>query len=135
MATSISFSPTNDFLATSHVDSVGVYLWANRAQYADVTFQGIADDEVTNVALPSVQGEAEDEGKQIIPHVCKINAYQFLDLALEALEALTVQDTSQDVFVSPAQLDEELVTLTLLPRARWQTLLNLEVIQVTISFC
>lgn len=64
VATSISFSPTNDFLATSHVDSVGVYLWANRAQYAEVTFQGISDDEVTDVALPSVQGEAEDEGEQ-----------------------------------------------------------------------
>ncbi|KAK7693776.1 hypothetical protein QCA50_003348 [Cerrena zonata] len=110
VATSLSFSPTNDFLATSHVDSVGVYLWANRAQYTDVTFQGISEDDVNNVTLPSVQGEAEDE-------------------ALDALEALTVQDTPQDVFASPAQLDEELVTLTLLPRARWQTLLNLEVIQ------
>lgn len=27
IATSVSFSPTGDFLATSHVDSVGVYLW------------------------------------------------------------------------------------------------------------
>lgn len=27
MATSLTFSPTGDFLATSHVDSVGVYLW------------------------------------------------------------------------------------------------------------
>lgn len=27
IATSLSFSPTADFLATSHVDSVGVYLW------------------------------------------------------------------------------------------------------------
>ena len=27
VATSISFSPTNDFLATSHVDSLGVFLW------------------------------------------------------------------------------------------------------------
>lgn len=27
VATSVTFSPTNDFLATSHVDSVGVYLW------------------------------------------------------------------------------------------------------------
>jgi len=34
-----------------------------------------------------------------------------------------------DVFLSPPQLDGELVTLTLLPRSRWQTLLNLEVIQ------
>lgn len=27
IATSLSFSPSNDFLATAHVDSVGVYLW------------------------------------------------------------------------------------------------------------
>lgn len=27
LATSIAFSPTNDFLATAHVDSVGVFLW------------------------------------------------------------------------------------------------------------
>jgi WD40 repeat protein len=27
VATSLSFSPTGDFLATAHVDSVGVYLW------------------------------------------------------------------------------------------------------------
>ena len=27
VATSIAFSPTNDFLATAHVDSVGIYLW------------------------------------------------------------------------------------------------------------
>ena len=27
IATSISFSPSNDFLATAHVDSVGVFLW------------------------------------------------------------------------------------------------------------
>jgi U3 small nucleolar RNA-associated protein 21 len=48
---------------------------------------------------------------------------------LEALAALTVQDTTPDVFSTPPQLDGELITLTLLPRSRWQTLLNLEVIQ------
>ncbi|KAH9857144.1 Utp21-domain-containing protein [Lenzites betulinus] len=110
VATSVSFSPTNDFLATSHVDSVGVYLWANRAQYSEVSFQSIVEDDVVDVALPSMQGVAEDE-------------------ALEALSALTVQDQSTDVFVTPPQLDGDLVTLTLLPRSRWQTLLNLEVIQ------
>ncbi|KAI0333500.1 Utp21-domain-containing protein [Cubamyces sp. BRFM 1775] len=110
VATSVTFSPTNDFLATSHVDSVGVYLWANRAQYSEVSFQSIVEDDVVDVALPSMQGVAEDE-------------------ALEALSALTVQEQSTDVFVTPPQLDGDLVTLTLLPRARWQTLLNLEVIQ------
>ncbi|KAI0748597.1 Utp21-domain-containing protein [Daedaleopsis nitida] len=110
VATSISFSPTNDFLATSHVDSVGVYLWANRAQYAEVSFQSIGEDDVVDVALPSMQGVAEDE-------------------ALEALSALTVHDKPADPFSTPTQLDGELVTFTLLPRSRWQTLLNLEVIQ------
>ena len=27
VAASVSFSPTGDFLASSHVDSVGIYLW------------------------------------------------------------------------------------------------------------
>ncbi|THG98692.1 hypothetical protein EW026_g3542 [Hermanssonia centrifuga] len=110
VATSVTFSPTNDFLATSHVDSVGVYLWANRAQYSEVSFQGIVEEDVVDISLPSVQGEAEDK-------------------ALEALSALTAEEGPNDVFVTPPQLDGDLVTLTLLPRARWQTLLNLEVIQ------
>ncbi|KAF6761650.1 quinon protein alcohol dehydrogenase-like superfamily [Ephemerocybe angulata] len=110
VATSLSFSPTNDFLATSHIDSLGVFLWANRAQYADIMFKGIQDDEIAEVSLPSVQGTSEEE---------------------EALAALKVNDSPTDAFSTPPQLDSELITLTLLPRSRWQTLLNLEVIQVT----
>ncbi|KAL0946708.1 hypothetical protein HGRIS_012895 [Hohenbuehelia grisea] len=111
LATSVSFSPTNDFLATAHVDSVGVYLWANRAQYADVSFQSVADDDIVEAALPTMHGTGEDED------------------GLEALSALTLQDKPVDIFSTPPQLDGNLITLTLLPRSRWQTLLNLEVIQ------
>ncbi|KAG2158310.1 Utp21 specific WD40 associated putative domain-containing protein [Suillus bovinus] len=110
VATSIAFSPTNDFLATTHVDSVGIFLWANRSQYSEVAFRAISESDIAEVALPSMQGSEEDE-------------------ALEALEALGVEDKPTDVFSTPSQLDGDLVTLTLLPRARWQTLLNLEVIQ------
>jgi U3 small nucleolar RNA-associated protein 21 len=49
--------------------------------------------------------------------------------ALDALQALVVEEPT-DVFITPDQLADDLVTLTLLPRARWQTLLNLDVIQV-----
>lgn len=110
VATSIAFSPTNDFLATTHVDSVGIFLWANRSQYSEVAFRAISEENIAEVALPSMQGSEEDE-------------------ALEALEALGMEDKPTDVFSTPSQLDGDLVTLTLLPRARWQTLLNLEVIQ------
>ena len=43
---------------------------------------------------------------------------------------MTVEEGPKDVFVTPPQLDGDLVTLTLLPRARWETLLNLEIIQL-----
>ncbi|KAF8643908.1 hypothetical protein AX16_008924 [Volvariella volvacea WC 439] len=111
VATSISFSPTNDFLATAHVDSVGVYLWANRAQYAEFSFQSISEDDVMEVSLPSIHGETEDD-------------------VVEGLSALTMQEEKKDVFSTPPQLDGDLITLTLLPRSRWQTLLNLDVIQI-----
>ena len=35
---------------------------ANRAQYADVSFQSVNNDEVFDVSLPSMQGVDEDEG-------------------------------------------------------------------------
>jgi U3 small nucleolar RNA-associated protein 21 len=60
--TSITFSPTGDFLASSHVDSVGVYLWANKAQFSEVALRAIEEDEVFETGLPSVQGAEEDEG-------------------------------------------------------------------------
>lgn len=40
-----------------------------------------------------------------------------------------MDNKNDDVFLTPPQLEGDLVTLTLLPRSRWQTLLNLEVIQ------
>ncbi|KAN0077061.1 Utp21 specific WD40 associated putative domain containing protein [Tylopilus felleus] len=110
VATSIAFSPTNDFLATAHVDSVGVFLWANRAQFSEVTLRTVSEKDITEVSLPSMQGDVEDDG-------------------LEALTGLTIEDRPVDVFSTPPQLDGDLVTLTLLPRSRWQTLLNIEVIQ------
>ena len=35
---------------------------ANRAQYANVSFQGITEGDVQNLSLPSTQGTAEDNG-------------------------------------------------------------------------
>ncbi|KAG8930201.1 hypothetical protein FRC02_004503, partial [Tulasnella sp. 418] len=108
VASSITFSPTGDFLATAHIDSVGVFLWANRAQYSDVSLKSINEDDVLEQSMPSVQGMAED--------------------GIDALAALTLNDP-EDVYATPAQLDEELLTLTLLPRSKWQTLLNIDIIQ------
>ncbi|SCV67376.1 BQ2448_6022 [Microbotryum intermedium] len=111
VATSLSFSPTNDFLATTHVGSVGVYLWANRVQFSEVAL-GLFDEDklgVEEVGLPSLQGVAEDEN----------------------LSELTAPTNWNDLppFTTPDQLSDDLLTLSLMPRSRWQTLLNLDTIK------
>ncbi|GMK53974.1 hypothetical protein CspeluHIS016_0105600 [Cutaneotrichosporon spelunceum] len=109
IATSLTFSPTGDFLATSHVDSLGVHLWANKAQFSDIALRHIPEDEdVPEIALPSVQGVD--------------------DAALAGLEPVGAPEYT-DVYTTPDQLAEGLLTLSLLPRARWTTLLNLETIK------
>jgi U3 small nucleolar RNA-associated protein 21 len=51
-------------------------------------------------------------------------------LALEDLSALVVHDRSQDISGPMPDLEGDVITLTHLPRSRWETLLNLDVIQV-----
>jgi U3 small nucleolar RNA-associated protein 21 len=95
-----------------------------------VSYRTVGEGDVVDVSLPSTQGVAEEEGIDSLRDVMAITTHQGFLAALEALKALTVDADAVDVFTTPDQLDEELITLTLLPRSRWQTLLNLEVIQV-----
>ena len=43
---------------------------ANRAQFSEVSFQSVTDDDIVDAALPSMQGIAEDEGSRINPFSC-----------------------------------------------------------------
>ena len=110
VATSLTFSPTGDFLATAHVDSLAVHLWANRAQFSDVPLRHInEDDDIATLSLPSIHGVADDD-------------------ALKGLEDVGGAEYT-DIYTTPEQLTEGLLTLSLLPRSRWQTLLNLDTIK------
>ncbi|WRT67784.1 uncharacterized protein IL334_004758 [Kwoniella shivajii] len=110
IATSLTFSPTGDFLATAHVDSVGIHLWANKAQFSDIALRHIPEEEdVPEVDLPSVQGLEEDA-------------------AIEGVEPIGAPEFT-NIYTTPEQLTEGLLTLSLMPRSRWQTLLNLETIK------
>nr|XP_056704730.1 WD repeat-containing protein 36 [Euleptes europaea] len=106
-AVSISMSPTGDFLASSHVDDLGIYLWSNRSLYSLVSLRPLpADHEPSVVMLPGTS-PAED-----------------VDVAEE-------EETSDEMieYDSPEQLGETLVTLSTLPESRWKNLLNLDVIK------
>ncbi|CAO3658833.1 unnamed protein product [Umbelopsis ramanniana] len=109
VATSVTFSPTGDFLATTHVDNVGIFLWANKTQFSNVSLRSITDDEVAElVSLPTASGL--DEGVEV--------------------EVDTGADDDDDVDSKTEQLADDMITLSLLPRSKWQNLLNLETIKL-----
>lgn len=110
--TTLSLSPTGDFLATSHVGDLGVYLWANQTLYAFVPLQPLPEDyQPRTIRMPAttdltaVDTESQPEDEDLMEY-------------------------QQSEFKSPEQISEELVTLSLLPTSRWLNLLHLEVIKM-----
>lgn len=52
------------------------------------------------------------------------------DAVIEGLEPIGEPEKT-DIYTTPEQLAEGLLTLSLMPRSRWQILLNLETIRVS----
>lgn len=107
--TSLSMSPTSDFLATSHLDDIGVYLWSNKTLFTHVPLTALPPDyEPLTIDMPTTEKQtsadilqSEDEDDKFI----------------------------RSEFKSVDQISDELITLSLLPNSRWQNLLNLDVIK------
>jgi U3 small nucleolar RNA-associated protein 21 len=60
--TSLSMSPTDDFLATSHVGDLGLYLWANRALYSFVSLQPLPEGfEPSTIQMPATAERPDGE--------------------------------------------------------------------------
>uniref|UniRef100_A0ABK0L8C6 WD repeat domain 36 n=1 Tax=Rattus norvegicus TaxID=10116 RepID=A0ABK0L8C6_RAT len=104
----VTMSPTGDFLATSHVDHLGIYLWSNISLYSVVSLRPLPPDYVPSVLM--------------LPGTCQTQG-------LEALEEQIEPSDEMIEYESPEQLNEQLVTLSLLPESRWKNLLNLDVIK------
>lgn len=67
---SISFTPRSDFIATSHSDSNGIYLWANTGYFSELYLKPIPKEPKV-ITLPSLadfvdiesdEDSMEDEG-------------------------------------------------------------------------
>jgi U3 small nucleolar RNA-associated protein 21 len=61
MVTSVAFSPAGDFLATTHVNRVGIYLWANRAQYENVDLKPLKQEDLRMLGLDHSMMMDEEE--------------------------------------------------------------------------
>lgn len=199
--TSLSFSPTQDLLATSHVEHAGVYLWANQLVFgsgADV----VPSDKPINARLPTLRSgfhrsssnggdglgeedvstpfnvkamllhssgsagtrrlltdeltisgekeeEEEDGGGGSGPAAPSLSDFSEGDDASEMTNADDSRNNSEDLKEeeeesdlcanacyskrdeagAPIPLEPEMVTLSMLPRTQWLSLVHLDVIK------
>jgi U3 small nucleolar RNA-associated protein 21 len=108
----IAFSPSGEFLATGLEGEVGVHIWTNRTLFTHVSTRQITEGDIATVSAPTASGEG----------------------GVALVEAATEDPTSedeQDATTVPIidQLSDSITTLSLVPKARWQTLLHLDVIR------
>lgn len=113
--TSLSLSSTGEFLATAHSDGVGINIWHNRSLFMHVPTRNIDEDAITDVAAPTASGEG----------------------GVVAIEAAFYEESAPDTQDGPnipsEQLSKDLMTLSITPKSKWQTLLHLDIIKVSSS--
>ena len=117
--TSLTFSATEDFLATCHVGDLGVYLWTNMTLYSHVTLRPLEADSFPQnvIQMPSIkanQGEIASPSDEISE-----------DDAMDLDDDIVLEDNEKWISKQIGRL----ATLANLPTSRWQNLLNLDVIK------
>lgn len=114
--TALAFSGTGEYLAASNEGQLGVNIWTNRAVFKHVPTRQISEKEIGQVATtgPTTSGEG---GQGLV----------------EAAFAGADDDDAadEDGVTAPIldQLSADMMTLSLVPKSRWQTLLHLDLIK------
>ncbi|GFQ91859.1 WD repeat-containing protein 36 [Trichonephila clavata] len=107
---SLAMSPSGEYLATTHVGSPGVYLWANSTLYNNVSLYPLPETyDPLQMDLPLISLEGKDDDT-------------------EAVEE-TIDDEMLPEFKSPEQISDEFVTLSLVSKSHWLNLLDLDTIK------
>ncbi|XP_036341537.1 WD repeat-containing protein 36-like isoform X1 [Rhagoletis pomonella] len=119
---SLSMSPNGDFLATAHVNHLGIYLWANKMLFNQITLRSKNPYSVAPyVGLPISASDEMDVAD--LMENAKLN---------EADDDMSDSEVGPDInatYDSPSQLDGDLITLSGVAASRWQNLLDLEIIK------
>jgi U3 small nucleolar RNA-associated protein 21 len=109
--TALAFSATGEFLATTCEGEIGVNIWNNKTLFTHVPMRHISEDEIADMSGPTVSGEG---GHGVIDGA-------FEDEVEDSEDAAPV--------LSLDQLSADMMTLSLVPKSRWQTLLLLDQIK------
>lgn len=107
---SLTVSPAGDFLATAHVNKLGIYTWANKSLFSHISLSAIdPHSEPPTIDLP-ISSDVNVENDEIA-----------IDSRDEPTNALDYQ--------TPVQINKELITMSTLTASRWQNLLNLDIVK------
>ena len=119
-ATSVTFSPSEDLLATCHVGDLGVYLWTNMTLYSYVSLKPLGENSLPNniIQMPSIQTN-QQEIKMLGDEVKEE------DNAMELDDEMQIEDSDKWIQKQIGRL----ATLANLPTSRWQNLLHLDIIK------
>lgn len=112
--TALAFSDTGEFLATAHADSVGINIWNNRTLFTHVPTRLLKEDEISPAIAATPSGE---------------NGQGIIDAAFDAEADEEGQETKYNDIAPTDQLSLDMLTLSLVPKSRWQTLLHLDTIR------
>ncbi|XP_030894954.1 WD repeat-containing protein 36 isoform X3 [Leptonychotes weddellii] len=109
----LAFSPDGRWLITASMDcSVRTWDlpsgWSNISLYSVVSLRPLPTDYIPSVVM--------------LPGTCQTQDVELSEETIEPSDEMIEYD-------SPEQLNEQLVTLSLLPESRWKNLLNLDVIK------
>lgn len=114
--TALSMSSTGDFLATAHADGMHVNLWSNRSLFMPISTKNVDETTVADISAPLM---SDENGTAPVE---------------TAFSHEVEQDEEDDgPAVVNEQLGKDMVTLSTVPRSRWQTLLHLDLVKVCIS--
>ncbi|CDH10921.1 probable U3 small nucleolar RNA-associated protein 21 [Zygosaccharomyces bailii ISA1307] len=112
VATDLKFSPKGDFVATTHVAGNGICIWTNKAQFKPISTRTVDEEEFSLAALPnaSITGGGS-----------------LLEGAFEGTDEGGAEEFSS--YQTVEQISDDLITLSLGPRNKMNTLLALDVIR------
>ena len=121
--TSMTVSPTGEFLATTHVGKVGISLWSDRSFYQTVHVDGaqqLSSPARMDDPVPLAEVESTGEGDEYRPR----------QASTTASTAVPETDTEKKKDGEAAIPKEEgLITMSDLPPAHWKNLFHLELVK------
>lgn len=117
--TSLTMSPTGEYLATTHMGKLGICIWNDKSFYQTVHIEGTEMTEPARMDDPIPISDAMDEMKEYQLDVAKATA-------VDDGKYADIDDGSK----VPAMAREPgLITLSGLPQSHWKNLFHLELVK------